>query len=193
MVMKHRWIALLAGALLAAPVQARLPEGSYAMAATQSRVSASVSFFSVSQKKVAFPTLTGAVRYRADGVGGFDLRVTVDATQLDAGDKTDNDMLKGTDFFDTNRFREVVFHGTRLRLTGPKSAIVDGQLSVRGVSRPLSLKVSFPQPLETMARQGKMDLTATARFKRSAYGMKAWPVVVGDKVNLTINARFDRQ
>jgi hypothetical protein len=52
MVMKHRWIALLAGALLAAPVQARLPEGSYAMAATQSRVSASVSFFSVSQKKV---------------------------------------------------------------------------------------------------------------------------------------------
>lgn len=187
------WITMLAGAVMAVPVQAKLPKGSFEIAAAQSRVSASVSFLSVSQKKVAFPALDGAVRYRPDGVGGFDLRVIVDASQLDAGDRSDSEMLKGQDFFDTGRFRDVVFHGTHLRITGPKSAIVDGQLSVRGVSRPLSLKVSFPRPLETMAREGKMDLTATARFKRSAYGMKAWPVVVGDRVNLTINARFDRQ
>ncbi len=190
MAMKRVWMAAL---LFAAPVQAKLPEGSYALEAARSRVSASVAFMGVSQKKVAFPTLTGSVQYRPNDANGFDLRVAVDATQLDAGDMSDNEMLKGQDFFDTNRYREVVFHGTRLRITGPKSAIVDGQLNVRGVSRPLSLRVSFPQPLETMSREGRLDLTASARFKRSAYGMKAWPVVVGDKVNLMISARFDRR
>ncbi len=183
----------MAALLLALPAQAKLPEGSYAMEASRSRVSASVAFMGVSQKKVAFPALTGTVKYRPNDANGFDLRVAVDATQLDAGDMSDNEMLKGQDFFDTNRYREVVFHGTRLRITGPNSAIVDGQLSVRGVSRPLSLKVSFPQSIEAMSREGRLDLTASARFKRSAYGMKAWPVVVGDKVNLTISAQFDRR
>lgn len=191
--MKRPWIILLVSALAYTPLSARPTGGAFAMTAAQSRISASVSYLGVSQKNVAFPAVNGAVRYQPDVSDSFDLRVTVDASQLDAGDRSDSDMLKGEDFFNTTRFREVVFHGKRLRLTGPKSAIVDGELSVRGISRPLSLKVVFPQTLDVMTREGKLELSASARFKRSAFGMKAWQVVVGDRVNLKINARFDRQ
>lgn len=171
----------------------RLPEGQFTLAAQRSQVAAKVAYLGVSNKTVRFPSLKGEFHYRADGKMPFELLVTADATQLDAGDATDTGMLKSDDFFDTARYRDVVFKGTKLTVTGAKTANVEGVLSVRNVSKPLTLKVVFPRPLSQMAQDSVLELTATARFKRSAYGMKAWPVVVGDKVNLNISARFERK
>jgi len=187
--------ALLAVALLFSSGTAmarRYPDGNYALSAQDSKVAAKVAYFGMGHKTVTFPAITGEFQYRASGATTFDLLVTADATQLDAGGGNDDEMLKGDDFFHADRFRDVTYHGTRLTFTGAKSAVVEGTLTVRGISKPLSLKAEFAQPLADMIRAGQLDLTATARFKRSSYGMKAWPVVVGDRVALSINARFVR-
>ncbi len=178
----------------AGAVQAgRLPEGQYALAEQTSAVAAKVAYLGVSNKTVRFPALKGEFHYQVDGKVPFELLVRADATQLDAGDATDTGMLKSNDFFDTARYRDVVFRGTKLSVTGARTATVEGVLTVRNVSKPLTLKAVFPRPLADMAKDGALELTATARFKRSAYGMKAWPLVVGDKVNLNISARFERK
>lgn len=170
----------------------RYPDGNYALVQDKSRVAAKVAYFAMGHKTVDFPALTGEFQYRANGEPGFDLLVTADATKLDAGGGSEDEMLKGEDFFNAARFRDVTYHGTRLTFTGAKTAAVDGTLTVRGVSRPLQLTVTFAQPLAEMIAAGTLDIAATARFKRKAFGMTAWPVVVGDRVNLTINARFVR-
>jgi polyisoprenoid-binding protein YceI len=187
--------ALLAVALLfisSTATARRYPDGNYALSGQNSKVAAKVAYFGMGHKTVTFPAITGEFQYRASGATTFDLLVTADATKLDAGGGNDDEMLKGDDFFHADRFRDVTYHGTRLTFTGAKSAVVEGTLTVRGISKPLSLKAEFAQPLADMIRTGQLDLTATARFKRSSYGMKAWPVIVGDRVALSINARFVR-
>ena len=193
--MRRIFCLILVFASLAAPHVAearRYPDGNYALVGEKSRVAAKVAYFAMGHKTVVFPALTGEFQYRASGDPTFDLLVTADATQLDAGGGSEDEMLKGEDFFNAARFRDVVYHGTRLTFTGAKTATVEGTLTVRGISRPLPLAVTFAQPLADMIRTGTLDIAATARFKRKAFGMTAWPVVVGDKVNLSINARFVR-
>lgn len=170
----------------------RYPDGNYALVQDKSRVAAKVAYFAMGHKTVDFPAITGEFQYRASGEPAFDLLVTADASKLDAGGGSEDEMLKGEDFFNANRFRDVTYHGTRLTFTGAKTATVDGTLTVRGVSKPLQLTVTFAQPLADMIRDGTLDIAATARFKRKAFGMTAWPVVVGDKVTLSVNARFVR-
>lgn len=159
---------------------------------TGSEAVATVSYFAFSAKTVRFRGISGQLDY-GQKPARFVLEVTIDATKLDSGSASDDDMLKAPAFFDVAKHPYIRFRGRKLTETGPTSARVDGLLTVRDVTKPLALKLDFNRPLSTLESEGQIAFTGETRFRRSAFGMKAYPLVVGNRVSLKVSGRLERR
>ena len=157
-----------------------------------SAVSARVAFLGLASKTAKFPQISGELSLPAT-IGSesrpITLDVALDARALQAPDALTLKRLKGPDFFDVDRFATIRFTGERLRMTGPRTADVTGSLTARGVTRPETLHVSFDSQPDPRDRQ-PIGLTGTMRIDRRAYGMHAWSLIVGRKVDITIRTRM---
>jgi polyisoprenoid-binding protein YceI len=109
-----------------------------------------------------------------------------------------NGLITGPDVLDAARFPEARFVSTAVRLTGERRADVTGDLTLHGVTRPVTFDVTFNggyggHPLDVGARFG---LSATARFNRSDFGIsfglppEGTTLGVFDPVELILEAEF---
>jgi polyisoprenoid-binding protein YceI len=174
----------------AAPVQ--FPPGVYAVDTAHSRVSAKVPYFGLSSMAVTFPKIDGNLAYDEANSQAFKLDVNVDATALEGSSAWVNTILKGPDFFKVADFPTISFRGTKIAVNGARSARVEGDMTIRGITRPIGLDVAFDETLAEMTKAGQIAFIATAQINRRDFGMTAYPMVVGQKVALTINVNFVR-
>lgn len=178
------WLPLI----LATPAHAE--PAHYTLDPAHSTIAARVAFFGLASKTAHFPKSTGTIRLPAPGATAMTLDVTLDARALTAGDDVTISRLKGPDFFDVARYPEVRFAGTTIRFTTPVTAIVSGTLTAHGVTRPADLAVAFRQPPQSLKPGEPIALSARATIDRTDYKMTAWPLIVGRKVTITINAQM---
>jgi len=106
---------------------------------------------------------------------------TFDATRLDA-------IVKGEKFFNVEKFPTIAFKSTSMKFDGDRIVGVDGELTMLGVTKPVSLVVSGltcgPHPFNKKPMCGG---EATATIKRSDWGMSAGlPLAPADEVKLVI-------
>lgn len=101
--------------------------------------------------------------------------------------------LKSDGFFDVAKFPKATFTGTHIALTGPASGKLTGDLSLHGVTKPVTLDVTFNGGgINTMSQVYVLGFDATATLKRSDFGIKNFVPFVGDEVTLRISCEFDR-
>lgn len=102
--------------------------------------------------------------------------------------------LQKSDFFDAARFPEGRFVSTQVTVSGETARIV-GDLTLRGITRPVTLNARFVGAGRGVMGPPKVNVgfAATARIKRSDFGIDAAIPLVSDEVALTINAAFVRQ
>ena len=144
----------------------------------------------------ALGTLSGAegrLRFDPDDWSGAQLEVEVPLARLDLGDADWNRRVLGRAFLDAGRHPVARFRSLRVEATGEGRARVTGELSLRGVTRELVLEVTLNaiarHPLTFRRTAG---FSATARLDRRDFGMDAWPNVVGQQVELWIEAEATR-
>lgn len=118
------------------------------------------------------------------------LNVDLDATALAAGDTITLARLKGPDFFDVERHPTVRFVGRTMAMTGPVTAQINGDLTAKGITRPVVLAVSFCKPPASATGEEPIQLTAQAKIDRTEFGMKAYRFIVAKTVTITINAQM---
>lgn len=162
----------------------------YALDSTASDVRAQVAFLGLSNKTAQFPTVRGRVALSQHDREAIDLDVTIDARALRADDPTTLTRLKGPAFFDVARFPDVRFSGQSMRFTGDRTAEVRGALTARGVTRPETLRITFDRDPAQAAPGDPMRLTGRMVIDRRDYGMTAWSLVVGNKVDITLRTRM---
>ncbi|RVU20151.1 YceI family protein [Methylobacterium oryzihabitans] len=99
--------------------------------------------------------------------------------------------LREPDFFDSTRFPKASFSSTQVEPTGPTTARVTGDLTLKGVTKPVVLDVTFtlagPHPLDhryTVGFEGRTVL------KRSEFGVSAYAPQLGDEVTLRLAGEF---
>lgn len=155
-----------------------------------SSVDAKVAFMGIGNRKAYFPALRGNVTLSPDQMNQIDLNVTIDATQLTADDGTTTGRLKGRDFFYVDKFPTVRFEGTQLSMTNSTNGIVRGDLTARGVTRPVALNVVFSAPPADAKGKDAIRLTGVTSINRKDFGMTAYSLVVGKKVTITIKTRL---
>lgn len=186
-----RWLsAVLACTLLVAPA-AVSQDGRlrYTIDDTNSEVQARVAFIGVSQKTARFPDMSGSFSLSFADLNTVDMAVTVDARTLTTGDSQTN-RLRGRQFFDVAHHPTVSFVGDQIRFTGERTANVSGQITARGITHPSTIAVTFSQPLAEMSTSDPVSIVATTTIDRRQFGMTAFPLLVGNQVNITIRARM---
>jgi polyisoprenoid-binding protein YceI len=184
---------ICAAGLALAQVLPQLPSGNYAVDSTRSKVLSKVSYFGVSNMSVNFPNVTGTLNYDARTPQIIQLNVNVDAATLNGGSNWNNEKLKGAEFFDVKTHPTIYYRGERLAFTGAKTATVDGNMIVRGITKPASLSVTFNTAPADINRTGRVSLLAKTKIKRSEFGMNAYSMVVGEDVSLNISVEFQKR
>lgn len=155
-----------------------------------SSVDAKVAFMGIGNRKALFPAVRGNVALSPAAMDRIDLDVAIDATQLKAEDSLTTNRLKGEDFFYVSRYPTVRFEGTDLSMTTPTSGIVRGNLTARGVTRPVALNVSFSAPPASATGKEAIRLNGVTTINRKDFGMTAYSLIVGKKVTISIKTRL---
>jgi polyisoprenoid-binding protein YceI len=117
------------------------------------------------------------------------LDIKIQADSVDTGSGMKNNKLKGKDFFDVNRNPTITFHSKKIEQTGPDTFDVDGDFTIRGVSKAekLTLKVEG-------AGTGTGTINGTMAFDRKQYGMNSGiPFIkIADRVAVTVKLKATR-
>lgn len=130
----------------------------------------------------AFAAVTGAGEVRADGSATG--AVTLQAASLDTGHAKRDTHLRSADFFDADNHPEITFAVRGADRLDGEGVRVTGQLTVRGVSRP----VSFTARL-TEAEAGALTLEAELTVDRAQFGM-GWNQLGMMRGLTTVNAKL---
>lgn len=161
----------------------------YTLDASASNVSAKVPFFGLSSKTAMFPRMEGAVTIVPGAPEKAVIDVTFDATAIQAPDSVTLTRLRGDKFFWVEKYPTIRFLGRSLKLSSATRGTVAGDLTARGVTRPATLDVTFTA--DPIAQAGKpVSFTGTTTIDRRDFGMKAYQLIVGNKVDITLKARM---
>lgn len=175
--------------LLAQPACAQGAVRRYVVDGTLSQVDARVPFLGIASKTAHFPAMSGALTLDTDHYEQVSMTVDVDARTLTTGD-SDTRRLRGRQFFDVANYPTVRFIAQKMELTGERSGIVTGLMTAKGVTRPVQLAIGFSRIPWEAAPNEPLSIVGTTTIDRRQFNMGAWPILIGNKVKITIRARM---
>ena len=171
--------AALAGSAIAAPVTYNV-DGSH----TFPRFS--YSHFGLSTQLSSFKNTSGKVVFDAEAKTGS-VDITIDMKSVNTGFDDFNGHIQGEDFLDTAKFPTATFKSTKVTFEGDKPKSIDGVLTIKGVSKPVTLTVTrflaMPHP---MMKKPAIGADAFTTIKRSEFNAGKFAPYVGDEVRIDI-------
>ena len=144
------------------------------------------SHFGLSSQISRFDKTSGKIVLdRAAKTGSVD--VTVDTTSVDTGLTEFNKHIQGPDFFDTKKYPTITFKSTKVNFKGDALASVDGNLTVKGITKPVTLDItSFKCMPHPMLKKEACGANAVTKIKRSEFNAGKYAPGVSDEVTLSI-------
>lgn len=122
------------------------------------------------------------------------LDVTINTDGIDTTNPKLDAHLKSPDFFDAAKFPTATFKATKIDVTGKTTGTITGDLTLHGVTKPVTLKATFNGGgVNPLSKAYVLGFNATGTIKRTEFGITTYAPLVGDDVELTISAEFDRQ
>lgn len=177
----------------AAPVAAETLH--YELDPVHTRVLFAVSHAGFSQALGTVSGSVGELDFDADDWSSARLQVAVPMARLDLGDPEWNAAALGSRLLDAGTHPEARFVSTSIAPRDATHAQVCGELSLRGVTAPLCLEVTLNarkrHPMPPFRRT--VGFSATGSLDRSAFGIDAWPSMIGNTVELRIEAEAVRR
>jgi len=146
----------------------------------------SYSHFGYSTQLARFNKTTGKIVLdAAQRTGSVD--IVIDTKSVDTGSATFDEHIQAEDFLHTARFPTATFKSTRVVFEGDKPVAVEGDLTLKGVTKPVTLTVtSFLAMPHPMVKKPAIGANAYTVVKRSEFGMGKYAPYVGDEVRIEI-------
>ena len=105
------------------------------------------------------------------------VRVSLDAASIDTGQQMRDDHLRSADFLKTDEFPAIDFVSTRIVRTGDDAGDLHGDLTIRGVTRPIVLKAEFGGIVPNMQGGQRGAFSAIGKINREDFGL-TWNVAL---------------
>lgn len=185
---------LLAFLLSAPPVAVHAQAVRYELDPVHTRVLFAVSHAGFSQALGTISGSTGELWFDPDDWSSARLQASVPIARADLGDAKWNRAVLANNLLDAEDHPLASFQSTRVEPVDATHAAVFGTLTLRGVSREVKLDVTLNaarrHPMPPFRRT--LGFSATAVLSRKDFGIDAWPSVIGDTVELRIEAEATR-
>jgi polyisoprenoid-binding protein YceI len=154
----------------------------------------------ISNVKGSFSGLSGTLTEHATDKTLSTIEASIDVNSIVTGEAQRDAHLKSADFFDAAQFPTMTFRSSRVQPNGDGGYNVVGDLTLHGQTRQQTFIVEGPTaPGKDPWGNTRIGLSATTKINRKDYGL-SWNaaletggILVGDDVNITIEAQFIRQ
>ena len=171
-------------AALAAPAVAA-PE-TYVLDSAHSYPRFSYNHFGYSTQVSRFNKTTGKIIYDKEAKTAS-VDIVIDTTSVDSGFPVFNEHLRSEDFFDTAKYPTATFKSTKVIFEGDKPSAIEGKLTIKGISKPVTLTVTtfhaMPHPTN---KKDAIGANAFTTVKRSEFNAGKYAPNVGDEIRIDL-------
>ncbi|HWZ83851.1 MAG TPA: YceI family protein [Terriglobales bacterium] len=151
----------------------------------------------ISNVKGHFAKVTGTLVRDGSDHSQSRVEAVIDASSIETRDSQRDAHLKSADFFHVEKFPTLSFKSTGIRPAGDGELSVEGDLTIRGVTRKVTFAVEGPTP-PTKDPWGntRVAVSATTKLNRKDFGLtwnaalETGGILVGDEVTITLDAEF---
>lgn len=190
-------IALAAPALSQTPPTrdpTQIKAGTYAVDPGHTQVGWRVSHMGFSNYSGGFSDVSGSLTLDPVSPGQSKLSIKVPVSSVATTSDKLTSELKGDQWLDAGKFPDMTFVSTKVTPEGKDKAKVAGNLTLHGVTKPVTLDVTLvgagANPLN---KKYTVGFEATGTLKRTEFGVKTYVPLIGDDLHLTIAGAFERQ
>jgi polyisoprenoid-binding protein YceI len=172
--------------------------GTYALDPTHTYVSFTARHLMVTKVRGRFPVTDGRLVIGEDP-SQSSVEATIDVSAVETGDPKRDEHLRSADFFDVDKYGEATFRSTRVDNHGNGEFTLHGDLTIKGVTRPVSLEGEYLGSQASPWGDTRVGFSAETEINRSDFGvdfnavLETGGVVVSDKIKLTIDAEWIAQ
>lgn len=135
-----------------------------------------------------FSKVNGKVSYYPADVGKSSIDATIDASTVNTRIEARDQDLRGSDFFDVEKFPTINFKSKRIESAGAGKLLVTGDLTIHGVTKQVVLDVNGPTPaIKDPSGNTRMGADATTKINRHDFGINGGSTTVGDEVQINLD------
>ncbi len=191
-----RWVASLAVSSLVAsiiqPVQAQ--PVTYRVDPVHSFITFRVKHMNTAYAYGRFNSFSGTLVVDEKNPANSRIELEIDANSVDTGNSQRDDHLRSPDFFNARQFPKITFKSTRVRKINNTTVEVTGELTARGVTRPLTVRVEYTGKGRNPRGQEIIGFETTFTIKRSQFGINyGLNGGLADDVRITVSVEAIRQ
>ncbi|QNL50519.1 YceI family protein [Olivibacter sp. SDN3] len=153
----------------------------------------------ISTVRGSFNQFDGTIVSEGEGFEGAKVTFSVDVSSIDTNMGDRDEHLRSPDFFDAEKYPELVFHSTSFEKNEIGDYLLTGHLSVKGVTEEVEFDVIFGGTAKDGYGNFKAGFEATTAISRKAFGLtwndvtEAGSVVVADEVEILLSLQFIKQ
>ncbi|RKF46009.1 YceI family protein [Paraburkholderia fungorum] len=171
--------------------ETRVPPGRYDIDPDHTSITFDIDHFKYSRFTMRFDRKQGQLDWNEGGLDRSSATITIDAASIDTNVPLLDKMVKSESMLDVSRYPDLRFVTTHFERTGESRGMLSGDLTIHGVTQPVTLDVSFngfaPDPL---TKKDTLGFSADGHFSRAKFGLATWYPAVGDDIHVRIQAEF---
>jgi polyisoprenoid-binding protein YceI len=191
-------IRLATALSFAALVSTALPSlaETYTIDPQHSQAGFSIRHMMLSNVRGAFSKVSGTIDYDPAKPGDTKVNATIDMNSVDTHDADRDKHLKTPDFFDTTKYPTMTFKSTKVLAKGKTHMTVFGDLTLHGVTKPVTLDVDGPTAELKDPKGAKRGASATTKIHRKDFGINYnkqldnGGVALGEDVDVTLDVEM---
>jgi len=167
--------------------------GTYAVEPYHTRVQFSVTHFGFTTYWGDVTGASGSLVLDPKNAAADQISVSIPVSSISTTNTKLDGELKSPMFLDATTYPTITFVSKSVRKTGPTTALVSGDLTLHGVTRPVTLDAKFnASGANPMSKKYTVGFDAHGKINRSDFGVKTYVPVVSDQVDITISAAFEK-
>jgi polyisoprenoid-binding protein YceI len=165
----------------------------YTLDKNHTRVGFSVNHFGISSVEGRFKDVSATMTSKKEDFSDAVIEMTANVNSIDTDNETRDKDLKSENWFDANKYPTLTFKSTSFKKTGDKAYLLNGNITIHGVTKPITLNVTYNgKAMNPMTKKNSVGFTVTGKLNRKDFqvGTGAASTVVGDEVELRSNAEL---
>jgi polyisoprenoid-binding protein YceI len=147
----------------------------------------------------SFNQFEGTLQWDPDSPSRCSASASIHVASIDTGDASRDRHLTGPDFFDVEHHPLISFTSKRFVFSTKSNFVVEGDLSMHGTIRPVTLQCSNLRVSKDAAGETRLELASSTRIRRKDFGLRwnaaieAGGVMVGDDIEIELKLEFTRE
>jgi polyisoprenoid-binding protein YceI len=164
-----------------------------------SEIQFKVKHLTISNITGSFKTFTGMVTTKSEDFENAEIQVSLDVNSMSTNQEMRDNHLKGAEFFDAEKYPQILFKSTSFKKTNGKDFILIGDLTIKGITKQVEVKAEFGGTTKDSQGNLKAGFEVTGKINRKDFGLKsnalteAGGLVLSEEIKLTANIQVAKE